>query len=145
MINANELRIGNLFYKIDRSNTVHLPIEIPLKVLEINMFNVSACLADENPAMMKTIPVISISDLSPIPLTPEVLEKCRFVQVRGNIFYRFFDYNEFRVFIHKETDSVFMHYKGNTVNDSVNNLPLHRLQNIIHALTNEELTYDSTE
>ena len=78
MIAANELRIGNLFYQIDRSNTAHLPITIPMKVLEINMFNVLACLADDNPAMMKTIPVISMSDLSPIPLTPEILEKLGF-------------------------------------------------------------------
>lgn len=87
------------------------------------------------------IGVVDWNNLQPIPLTPEILEKCGFEEVEGNIYYKFFDYKEFRVFIHKENNSVFMYWKGNTVDDSVNNLPIHRLQNIIFALTGEELTF----
>lgn len=78
MMQANELRIGNLFYKINRESAVHLPGTIPLKVLEINMFDVLACFSNENPVMMKAIPLIALSDLSPIPLTHDILEKCGF-------------------------------------------------------------------
>lgn len=131
MIKPNELRIGNLFYKIDRSNTVHLPITIPIKVLEINMFNVLACFADENPAMMKTIPAILMSDLSPIPITPEILEKCGFVSNPYQDRYEFGD-------IHVE-------YCGIRDICWINSHPhieyLHQLQNLYFALTGEELTF----
>lgn len=116
MINANELRIGNYI------NTPR----------GIECMKRAECITE----------VEDYSDkFNPIPLTPEILEKCGFEEVEGNIYYKFFDYKEFRVFIHKENNSVFMYWKGNTVDDSVNNLPIHRLQNIIFALTGEELNY----
>ena len=134
MIAANELRIGNLFYQIDRSNTAHLPITIPMKVLEINMFNVLACLADENPAMMKTIPVISMSDLSPIPLTPEILEKLGFE----------FDTITFSksYFLLAEGDNGFDVWIGGLSKVKLNPIKyVHELQNLFYAITKEELNY----
>ena len=50
MIQSNELRLGNLFYPIDRSNKVHLPIEIaPIKVCTIG-FKIEAIPYDKIPA-----------------------------------------------------------------------------------------------
>ena len=124
MINANELRIGNW---VRFKHLFCLIITIKQDNCEIQSDRI---IVNSN-----------YDDINPIPLTTEILENCGFEELEGNIYYKFFDYKEFRVFIRKENNSVFMYWKGNTVDDSVNNLPIHRLQNIIFALTGEELIY----
>ena len=96
----------------------------------------SYCLADENPAIMRTIPVIWLQDLPPIQLTPEILEKCGFVNLnygwtKGD--FCLFDFN---------------YGKGNLnlrLNAAECPLPivkhLHQLQNLYFALTGEELIF----
>ena len=125
MISAKELRIGNWVRYGNRIFKIHC-ISETYPFLNTEEFGVG---------------VVGFKNIEPIVLCPEILENCGFEEVEGNIYYKFFDYKEFRVFIHKENNSIFMYFKANTVDDTVNNLPLHRLQNIIFALTGEELNY----
>lgn len=103
-----------------------------------------ACRSDQNPAMMKTIPVISLRDLSPIPLTPEVLKKCglnrtgNLAETASRKFYRIgriiiesIAENRVAVYLDSETETILICYKDH----------LHQLQNLVFALTNTELTY----
>jgi hypothetical protein len=76
----------------------------------------------------------------PIPLTPDILEKCGFEEVEGNEYYAFFDLEGVRVYIHKIDGSAFISYGYATLDAYTNNLHLHQLQNIIYALTNNEIT-----
>lgn len=133
MTNANELRIGNYIYW-----------NIPEK---INTFHEVVGIRNGKP---QTIPISlgeSISDYLPIPLTPEILEKCGFekdpFEMSGcevwnfpNTFWRvarsYRNENEYKLW-------------GKLVSPPTWNLKtfayLHELQNIIFALTNEELTF----
>lgn len=81
----------------------------------------------------------SIDEAKPIPLTEEWLLKFGFDEVDGNQFYKFFDLGDFRVFIHNEGDSVFVHWKGERIEPYTNNFYIHSFQNLYFALINEEL------
>jgi hypothetical protein len=81
-----------------------------------------------------------INSYEPIPLTKEILEKCGFEEVEGNEYYAFFDLEGVRVYIHKIDGSAFISYGYATLDAYTNNLHLHQLQNIIYALTNNEIT-----
>jgi hypothetical protein len=78
MIHPNELRIGSLFYPIGRSGEVHLPQEIPHRVLTLQMFGLEGVQPHENPAIFDKVPRFRYEDISPIPLAPEILERCGF-------------------------------------------------------------------
>lgn len=67
-----ELRLSSLFYPIDRSNEVHLPIEKPFKVCTIG-FKVEAIPYDKVPAQVEKWTEFNPNDLSPIPLTEKWL------------------------------------------------------------------------
>lgn len=75
---ATELRLGNYIYGITRRGEVHLPPEVPLKVLQIELFNCEVLPYDENPAQKESYFKLSHADTSAIPLTQEWLERLGF-------------------------------------------------------------------
>jgi hypothetical protein len=77
--------------------------------------------------------------MKPIPLTEEWLVKFGFEEVDGNDYYKFFDLQEFRLFVNKKDNSCFIHYKQSSIDYLINNLHVHSLQNLYFALTGEEL------
>jgi hypothetical protein len=129
---AQELRLGNIFYRIDRSNKVHLPIEIPMKVLEINMFEVLAYFTYENPANMPSIPVIAMKDISPIELSPDILLKAGFKEILNGDYWMHEQLGE-------KITLYLPYFSMNYYIRSVLIKYLHTLQNFFYALTGEEL------
>ena len=85
MIEANELRIGNLFYFKEES----LSMETVGKIVGIKRMYIDAygvdILAIEGQANFGESDELLLDDLQPIPITPEVLEKCGFVEKRYNL------------------------------------------------------------
>lgn len=69
---ASELRIGNLFYPINRSNYIHIPENIPFKIYKIEPFKVTAYRTNDNFLMDETYE-FDIQDISPIPLSEKLL------------------------------------------------------------------------
>ena len=59
-----ELRLSSLFYPIDRSKEIHLPIETPFKVCTIG-FKVEAIPYDKVPAQVEKWTEFNPNDLSP--------------------------------------------------------------------------------
>ena len=131
MINANELRIGN--WVKDRGG----------KNLQIHRFYgfKIECDVKGMPTKENGIPIYyhpfteEFEYLQPIPLTPEILEKC------GAIVYEFDNGlgNQYRI-----KDRLFVIRDGNIVDygSSVIIKHLHQLQNLYFALTNSELIID---
>ncbi len=79
MIQANDLRKGNLFNPIGRNTEVHLPHTLViLEVVELKLFKASYVLKGENPVYIEKLLEIPYTDMSPIPLSDEVLVKCGF-------------------------------------------------------------------
>lgn len=72
---AEDFRIGNLVYYIDRNGVVHTIIEQPIQISKISLLEVVANLY--KPSDNKGFNV-RIKDLSPIPLTEEILLNCGF-------------------------------------------------------------------
>jgi len=136
MIQPNELRKGNLFNPISRRTKIHLPqTSVIFEVVEILLFRVTTVLYGTNPAQVESLPEFRYADLSPIPLTPEILEKCGFekgydVYSKDSFEIAYiingFDEVGYVLIINKEAESVIFHY-------------LHQLQNLYFALTGQEL------
>jgi len=123
----NELRVGNLIYRIDRSNEIHMPVPIPLVVAEIKAFELSVHQIGEM-LSDKEWKCIDINNASPIPLSEEILLKCGFKFIGGYFYLNNCNAIGFDLkfgFYHKGT---FVKIES-----------LHQLQNLIFALTNEEL------
>lgn len=79
-----ELRLNNYVYGINRRSEVHLPENLPLKVLQIEIFNCYCLPLDKSPAEEKEWFKISNIDLSPIPLTEQWLKDFGFKLVIWN-------------------------------------------------------------
>jgi hypothetical protein len=73
-LEAKDLRIGNLFYPIDRGGKVHLPVNMAFKVLTIG-FKVEAIPYNKVPAQVEKWTEFNLQDISPIPLTEEWHDK----------------------------------------------------------------------
>ena len=119
-----ELRIGNLIYLIDRSNEVHLTVEIPFVVAEITQKSVKAYPFKEHLYQVLKYEEFSIRDIQPIPLTEEWL--LRFKLKNNYIFYCRITDNGYEVYYRREFTTK-IHY-------------VHQLQNLYFALTNQELS-----
>ena len=129
---ANELRIGNLFYKIDRSNAVHIPVPIPMKIYGIELFEVEFLGIAVNPVQNNFFKC-SLADVSPIKITPEWLNRLGFEKDSDGVFK--FDWC-FLQFVDGEA-TLSPGYAAK-VNPSFKFV--HQLQNLYFALTGEELT-----
>ena len=70
---ATELRIGNWVYAINRRGGIHIPENAPLKALQIGVFNSEVLPIDTSPASVTEWIVVSNTDISPIPLTEQIL------------------------------------------------------------------------
>ena len=134
-----ELRIRNLVYIIKRGCEVHLPIEIPMQILQIGLFNSEVLEADINPGTVKKFIKVPNCGLSPIPLTEQWLKDFGFKQFKDyEIYYKDNFPSDFQIDkTQKEQDE-----KGYWffINDySVNIVYVHQLQNLCFALTGKEI------
>lgn len=136
MIEQKELRIGNEVYFID---------ETFCTVIGINWGSTVELAGCEG--------FISITDLEPIPLTPEILEKCGFSKSnypnKTIVAYRL-DIGDdgFKIivsFVNGKLNNVILEGNGSYDEAGEKELTeickyLHQLQNLIHSLTGTELT-----
>ena len=140
---ATELRLGNLFYPIDRSKEIHLPIEIAYKICSINYYEVEAVKFDVNPATIQYWSEFNITDLSPITLTKEWLLKLGFVGF--GVFQEFVINSNLWISSAsgKSVEIICENEHGEITDRASALLPIkyvHSLQNLYFALTGEELT-----
>ena len=140
---ANELRILNLFYPMNRACSPNMPIYIAQKVFKIEAFKITSCFSEENFAQVEKMNEIDISDVSEISIDEKWLikfgfEKCNCI----NILYEKKAENEFikyfNVHIEKgkfiiSVDNYGMEFKLCEVKY------VHQLQNLYFALTGKEL------
>lgn len=122
MIKANELRIGNWIWE---------GFETPVQVTEI-----------DNVIVHWATGFMTLVGAKPIPLTPEVLEKCDGVRIKPGIEW-WIEY-EPDVFLSFDRNMILTH-AYDTVEYVKHEYPhikyLHQLQNLYFALTGTELTY----
>lgn len=79
---------------------------------------------------------LSTDSINPIPLTPEILEKCGFVNDNGWYAIHLWNRNEL---------AKCMDYDGVSINNSYFDYAitsLHQLQNLYYSLTGKELIYE---
>lgn len=146
MIKAQELRVGSLFYSIDRTGEVHLPVELPYKVAEYYLGAVRGYRLDEIITGEVTLKLFKISDISPIPLTEEWLERFGFEKREGSVG------DSFYIGINPVTkDWMFdIVWLKNMMDYSYEDFPfyrnghfriqyVHTLQNLFFSLTGQEL------
>ena len=121
-MNANELRIGNWIYW-----NIPEKIGVPHKVLAVKSNIPNTC-----PISLGE----SYDDFLPIPLTPEILEKCGF-EKKGK------RYSKGWVYLWEQENNIVFALSEmyEFVGDYLPCKSLHQLQNLYYALTGEELTY----
>lgn len=132
-MDAIELRIGNLFNRIIRTQEVHIPESIPFKIIELKLFTVSYLLPEQNPSLYKEIPKIHYSDICGITLTEEWLLKSDLKVDIGSKAYRKGDF----CVIAWPTGIFTIEFKNIEIKQVEF---VHDLQNTKFALTGEELT-----
>ena len=119
MVKANELRIGNWIGNVISDKPYKVEI-IKAQAVKNGIFYTVNELLQEH--------------LTPIPLTPEILEKCGFVSK---------DMADIGIFIYlKISDDITINWNQGSMwlfDYNTNIKYLHSLQNLIHALTGEEL------
>jgi hypothetical protein len=134
MIQANELRIGDIVLRAKLLQKAYtLPNEWEYDQITVSHNDITAC-------------VLKPESFKPIPLTPEILEKCGFVY--DDVFEKWFIYlNKHELDIDRLT---FRKYEGFICFDGIDKRTilkqvkyLHQLQNLYFALTGEELEYNS--
>lgn len=131
MINANELRIGN-WVKDRGGKNIRIDFFEHLQIGYDCKFGMINSVSDDYGPLH---PLTEYTNFAkPIPLTPEILEKC------GAIVYEFDNGlgNQYRI-----KDRLFVIRDGDIVDygSSVIIKHLHQLQNLYFALTGEELNY----
>lgn len=124
MVKANELRVGNW---------VNILKTVPVLITGNHIQSISE----------------GDADYKPIPLTPEILEKCGFRKYKddsGGKVFKSFRYNnlciEYRT---KKSRGMIVWHDSNDdygiTLPSISIISLHQLQNLYYALTGEELIY----
>jgi hypothetical protein len=134
MIKKEELRIGNMV-QFDNLNKKYPSVRI-VKIKEL--IEKGAIVID--PVGLDLSLFYDGDNLKPIPLTPEILERCGFVKT----IYGWDSVNTSFNFYQARKDSLLLPcFKENVCGD--NSFPikhLHQLQNLFFALTGQELNYN---
>lgn len=118
----NELRLNNwVQYQSSQGMT-------PIKVADMNSEGIELFVHDYHPHNIRCD--LMYEDLTGIPLTPELLEKCGFVN-NGELF----DNNKWTIRFHRQGCAVY--YDDRWLRDMQH---LHTLQNLFYFVTNTELT-----
>lgn len=138
MIDAKDLRIGNW---VNREYWNPHPTEPSIELDSCFIYSIQSDRVSVRISDKKVIARIPREKLQPIPLTPEILEKCGFEYIFpdehrleiGNFIFSI-DEDEFQISV-KQLDSClrWIHLS--------NPKYLHQLQNLYYALTGEELQY----
>ncbi len=145
-MNANELRIGNLFNPLNTSGQIHLPEKTVIKIGMIGFFDVSVC-EYSLPFASADLFELPIRRLSPIPLTEEWLLKFGFECIGKETDYEMFCIGYIENDSHEGIGSYSCSFELNKNDDGSFHLELssidvkyvHQLQNLYFALTEEEL------
>lgn len=126
MIRANQLRIGNFLYV--SGNTIDTYQTSKPKRVDIDFLK---AIDEEN----KQRPDGLLTWFNPIPLTPEILEKCGF-NVTSKGFYQHPNWYNLSLKYFRGSYAL----RCNFMDIITNNIYyVHQLQNLYHALTGEEL------
>lgn len=135
-MNTRELRIDNFICLIDRTGSVHIPIEdVVFKIVEIGIFKSKVVPFDANSAQVEWIDVDNF-DLSPISVTEELLLMLGFVK-GSDIFEDWPEYEKgFDIGKSITLSHDFECYQG-IYSQKINYV--HQLQNLYFALTGHEL------
>jgi hypothetical protein len=125
-MNANELRIGNLVMMGTRT------------IVQINQLRGSEVFTNTKVALIES----AINDIKPIPLTPEILEKCGFeapdYRFPNHSFYSLQNWLEVSGEVRQ---SIWLLYANDDEYRTGTEFQyLHQLQNLYFALTGTELT-----
>jgi hypothetical protein len=146
---ASELRIGNWFQQDASNNNT---ISRFFTVDEIKRYGVRSTYIRQDTNQPHTS-LFSLDSIHPIPLTPEILEKCGFVMLHhlGKIQPTFQIDSSFE--LHWANGILYLTFSQDNYDENIDlsefiierALPhiqyLHQLQNLYFALTGEELTY----
>ncbi len=137
-----ELKIRNLVYIIKRGYEVHLPIEIPMQILQIGLFNSDVLQADINPGKVKEFIKVPNCYLSPIPLTEQWLKDFGFEQKALRVFYIGINGLKLGIKLTSDDDGILMIRDRNGFDLGLNKeiKYVHQLQNLYFVLTDKELT-----
>lgn len=151
MIIPNELRIGNLFYPIDKNvpaGTPYVTIPIPFKVFSVAMFEVQACKSELTFANVEKMDIFNIFEPRPIILTEDWLLKLGFKKVQQPYFEES-KFENFEEFYNGDFDIVkgdglfylWFNCGDSWFSDILGNgfMYVHQLQNLYFALTGKNL------
>jgi hypothetical protein len=131
-LKAQDLRVGNLFYPINRKNNIHLVDEMPFIIMEVTQINVKAHLLSKQTHQVLKYDEFSIRDISPIPITEYILLKCGF-RKDEDINYRYY----YKQILAYDLDDNCIRIIDSWEFGKINFI--HELQNLIFALTKTEL------
>jgi hypothetical protein len=124
MIKANELRIGNWVYYNNALKRI-------------------VAITSGNTVKLNTLPKIiedDILELTPIPLTPELLENCGFVLDKGvGVWFDKKEHDGFRITLWDSHEGRYL-FTRQMPSNHIPVFHLHQLQNLYFSLTNQELT-----
>lgn len=139
-----ELRIGNYIYGINRRGEVHLPDNLPLKVLQIEVFNCDCLPLDKHPRQVEDWFQISNIDISPIPLTEDWLKKFGY-KLKKTSAWDYYSNNESDLILSIGTlgsyNAELYNYTEDYVwQDLITIKYVHQLQNLYWSLCEKELT-----
>lgn len=145
MIKPNELRIGNLFYPINRNNEVNIPDEVPFVMVETTQNSVKAYLFGTPIHQVLKYTEFSLRDISPIPVTEEWLEGFGFIMHETPI--NFIYNNKGVKIVYSKTNLEFPEFVNiflgrTSIHAARNYLRLnyvHQIQNLYFTLTGTEL------
>lgn len=129
MMRPKELRIGNYFYLIDRTQEIHIPIQFTQEVVALGFRKAEFVNAGDNPAIYKKLFECEYSDMSEITLTEEWLIKFGFKKTNKS--YHMYENSAWQTIRNMRKDEFF--YKGTHIKY------VHQLQNLYFALTGKEL------
>lgn len=146
MIDARDLRIGSMFYPIERKGGIDIPQEIPFVVAEIFPLAVRGYELGKKLTQLDDWELISFQTrmISPIPITEELLLRAGFEKKResGTIEMYYFDNGVFKFSL---THGVYLQDTAYDEGDYTNTYRIeikyvHHLQNVVYDLTGQEIT-----